>query len=167
MLCKRQLEQLISTQFSIKDDFYSMKYINDILFNHSLLSTSMTREEVGPEGEEVPHRCYGKNIQKYTGKMLTAVFKDYLIYDDVYEFLDGVYLSGDCVQAINQYAKNMNQIATLKYGYKLDNYTVNHENIVNRPSYIQLNKLHYKTMNNNLKLKYLIKYEKRVYQRQQ
>lgn len=105
---KYQLEQLICTQFSIKDDFYHMKHINDILFNHSLLNQSVTQDEIGPDGEELPHKSYGKNIQKYTGKLLTAVFKDYLIYDDIYEFIDGLFMSSDCIQAISQYAENMN-----------------------------------------------------------
>jgi len=74
--------------FSIKGDFYQIKHINDILFNHQLLNQSLTQDEIGPDGEEVLAKCYGKNIQKYTGKMLTAVFKDYLIYDDIYEFLE-------------------------------------------------------------------------------
>ena len=65
--------------------------------------------------------------------MLTAVFKDYLIYDDIYEFIEGVFQYKDCVQAINNYSKNMNQIATLKYGFKQSNYYLNQENIVNRP----------------------------------
>ena len=30
-----------------------MKYINDILFNHSLLNQSVTQDEIGPDGEEV------------------------------------------------------------------------------------------------------------------
>lgn len=94
---KYQLEQLICTQFSIKDDFYHMKHINDILFNHSLLNQSVTQDEIGPEGDELPHKSYGKNIQKYTGKLLTAVFKDYLIYDDIYEFIDGLFMSSDCI----------------------------------------------------------------------
>ena len=33
--------------------------------------------------------------------MLTAVFKDYLIYDDIYEFLDGAFMASDCIQAVN------------------------------------------------------------------
>jgi len=62
VLIKYMLETLICKQFSIKDDFYHMKYINDILFNHSLLNQSITQDEIGPDGEEIPHKSYGKNI---------------------------------------------------------------------------------------------------------
>ena len=119
---------------------------------------------MGPEGEEV-QKNYGKNIQKYTGKMLTAVFKDYLIYDDIYEFLEGWFSVKESKQIVFNYAANMNQIATVKYAFKQNDYSVNHENIINRPSALALNKRHQKILSNNLKLKYLMKYEKRVYHR--
>lgn len=164
-ISKRNLEFLICTQFSIKDDFYYMKHINDILFNHQLINQSVTQDEIGPDGEEITHKSYGKNIQKYTGKMLTAVFKDYLIYDDIYEFMEGLYHFQDCVDAISQYAKNMNSVATVKYGFKESDYFYNPENIVNRPSILTLNQRHQKILNNNLKMKYLVRYEKRVYKR--
>ena len=48
--------------FSIKGDFYQIKHINDILFNHQLLNQSLTQDEIGPDGEEVLAKCYGKNI---------------------------------------------------------------------------------------------------------
>lgn len=95
-----------------------MKHINDILFNHQLLSQTMTLDEIGPDGEEIPRKSYGKNISKYTGKMLTAVFKDYLIFDDVYEFLEGCFNRAASVQAISNYSKNMNQVAVVKYNFK-------------------------------------------------
>lgn len=53
----------------------------------------------------------------------------------------------------------------MKYGFKPDSYLYNHENIVNRPNYVALSQRHQKILNNNLKMKYLVKYEKRVYQR--
>jgi len=74
--------------------------------------------------------------------MLTAIFKDYLIYDDVYEFLEGSYKYSESVNAIKQYAKDQNHIATIKYGMKLNNYSVNHENIVNHPQVLVLNQQH-------------------------
>jgi len=66
--------------------------------------------------------------------MLTAVFKDYLIYDDIYEFLDAPFKYHESASILSSYAQNMNQIATVKYGYKEHSYRSNHENIVNRPS---------------------------------
>ena len=76
------LNSLIITKYSIKEDFYQIKNINDILFNHELLSNKDDDEQ-----DEI-NKAYGKNILKFMGKMLTAVFKDYLIYDDIYEFLE-------------------------------------------------------------------------------
>ena len=71
----RRLTYAIQLNYSIKDNFYGMKSINDILFNNQL----------SVEDEQVRG---AQNLQKSMGKMLTAVFKDYLIQDDVYEFLD-------------------------------------------------------------------------------
>ena len=87
---RRHLQSLIIFQFSIKMDFYQMKPINDILFNHQLLCDSYQDEQMTEDenGEVVLRKSYGKNLQKYTGKMLTAVFKDYLIYDDIFELLE-------------------------------------------------------------------------------
>ena len=40
--------------------------------------------------------------------MLTAVFKDYLILDDVYEFLDAQYSMQESQHVLRQFAKTQN-----------------------------------------------------------
>jgi hypothetical protein len=69
--------------------------------------------------------------------MLTAIFKDYLIYDDIYEFMEKYYKTKNSHDIIKKYATNCNSIAIVKYGYqKLQSYTRDSENIVNRPNYV-------------------------------
>lgn len=40
-----------------------------------------------------------------TGKLLTAVFKDYLIYDDIFEFVQCYWNAADSQKYIAKYAK--------------------------------------------------------------
>lgn len=166
---RRHLQSMIIFQFSIKMDFYQMKPINDILFNHQLLCDSYQEDQLTEDenGEIVVRKSYGKNLQKYTGKMLTAVFKDYLIYDDIFELLEQCIDFESSKTLLARYIQNQNQIATLKYNFKSHSYTQNHENIVNRPNYLAMRKDHQRIMHNNLRLKYLMKYEKRLAAREE
>jgi hypothetical protein len=98
--------------------------------------------------------------------MLTAIFKDYLIYDDIYEFMDKYYKTRSSHDFLKKYASNCNNVAVLKYGYKKqETYQHEHENIVNKPSYVVFDTKQQKIMANNIRLKYLMKYEKRVQER--
>lgn len=80
----------VKRNYAIKDNFYYIKSINDILFNNQLLEEDPYNE--GDEGDDAEN---GKaknnkknwNLQQLTGKMLTAVFKDFLIFDDIFEFV--------------------------------------------------------------------------------
>ena len=45
------------------------------------------------------------NIQQLTGKLLTAVFKDYLIYDDIFEFVQCYWPQCESNKYIIKYAK--------------------------------------------------------------
>ena len=85
-----RLTYSIQLYWSIKDNFYGMKSINDILFNNQ---ASASADEPG-----------GLNLQKCMGKMLTAVFKDYLIFDDIYEFLEKFYSQKTSLKLIKAYA---------------------------------------------------------------
>ena len=38
--------------------------------------------------EEKLDQYRSKDVHQVTGKLLTAVFKDYLIYDDIFEFIN-------------------------------------------------------------------------------
>jgi hypothetical protein len=91
--------------------------------------------------------------------MLTAVFKDYLIFDDIYEFLEKFYKQKASKLFIKNHAAQQNTNATQKYGFKPSDV---HENIINRPNYVLFSEHHKKILYNNLRLKYLMKYEKRV-----
>lgn len=76
--------------------------------------------------------------------MLTAVFKDYLIFDDIYEFLDKFHKFHQSKEAIKSFALSQHSIAVQKYGFKpavdIDESfktiapTRRHENVVNIPS---------------------------------
>lgn len=160
----KRLTYAIQLNYSIKDNFYGMKSINDILFNNQL----------SVEDEQVRG---AQNLQKSMGKMLTAVFKDYLIQDDVYEFLDKFNHLSSSKEAIVAHCENQHSIAVQKYGYKampLENcprvkrhYSFDeHENIVNSPSHALLCLALRKMLYNNKRMKYLMKYEKRVQQKE-
>ena len=110
------------------------------------------------------------------GKMLTAVFKDYLIFDDIYEFLDKFYKLQQSKDAIKSFALSQHSIAVQKYGFKpaldIDDslktiaLTGRHENVVNIPSSALLSCELRKLLYNNKRLKYLMKYEKRVVEKE-
>ena len=101
--------------------------------------------------------------------MLTAVFKDYLIFDDIYEFLEKFYSQKTSLKLIKAYATSQQSIACQKYGLKTQSafFYKEHENITNRPNYVLFSPGLKKLMYNNLRLKYLMKYEKRVQERDQ
>ena len=50
--------------------------------------------------------------------MLAAIFKDYLIYDDVNELMEKYYKTKSSHDFIKKYANNCNNQAILKYGFK-------------------------------------------------
>ena len=120
------------------------------------------QNEEDDEQDEI-NRVYGKNILKYIGKMLTAVFKDYLIYDDIYEFLEpSIYTRDQSRRNIMTYAKNCAEMAHKKYAFKNHSFSRNHENFTNRPNYMLLSAPLSKMISRNLKTKYQQKYQKRV-----
>lgn len=47
----------------------------------------------------------GKNFQQLTGKLLTAQFKDFLIYDDIFEFLQSFWTIEESQKYILKYTK--------------------------------------------------------------
>ena len=105
-----------------------MKSVNDILFNNQI--------------DEQDNQA-GQNLQKCMGKMLTAIFKDYLIYDDIYEFMEKYYKSKSSSEYLKKYTGNANSTATNKYGYmKQLTYENHHENIINRPNYVIFDQKH-------------------------
>ena len=175
ILALQQLERKVVQQFSIKDDFYTIKYINDILFNNMLEPL----EAPNPEQNKSCLQTQSKNLQSLFGRQLTAIFKDYLIYDDIYEFIEQYHTDTSSKALIAKHAKSMNQIGIHKYGFKSVQqsdhptqpslvsqfYQVQQENIVNRPNYLLLTSEHQRIIGNNLRLKYLMKYEKRVQER--
>lgn len=110
-----------------------------------------------------------------TGKLLTAVFKDYLIYDDIFEFVQCYWNTTDSQKYISKYAKYQRQIAVVKYGYRKGPAAVGgekevswkyndlvSENIVNRPNSIMMTKEIQKLLAYNIKMKYFTRYEKRL-----
>ena len=82
-----------------------MKSVNDILFNNQ------------SDDQPVETAQAGQNLQKCMGKMLTAIFKDYLIYDDIYEFMEKYYKTKTSEDFIKKYAQNCNNTAVIKYGF--------------------------------------------------
>ena len=90
--------------------------------------------------------------------MLTAVFKDYLIFDDIYEFIDKHFTFEQSKVNLLKFAQTMNQVAVNKYAFTKSH----HENIINRPNYVLCNRYIHKIMHNNLKMKYLMRYEQRL-----
>lgn len=49
--------------------------------------------------------------------MLTAIFKDYLIYDDIYEFMEKYYKTKSSLDYLKKYSSNANSTAVNKYGF--------------------------------------------------
>ena len=93
-----------------------MKSINDILFNNQLLDAdpfaqAASEEDETGDGNNDEHGAKKKfpkknwNIHLLTGKLLTAVFKDYLIYDDIFEFVQCYWNTADSQKYIVKYAK--------------------------------------------------------------
>lgn len=94
----KRLTYAIQVHYSIKDNFYGMKSINDILFNDQL-------------SEDKEQLTGAQNLQKLNGKMLMAVFKDYLIFDDIYEFLENFNKASQSKDAFKTFSQNQHQIA--------------------------------------------------------
>lgn len=89
------------------------------------------------------------NLQQLTGKLLTAVFKDFLIFDDIFEFVQCYWTANDSSKYIIKYAKYQRQVSVVKYGYQkwpvIDGCIWNYhhlraENIVNRPTAVRMTK---------------------------
>jgi len=95
----------VKNKYAIKDNFYHIKGINDILFNNQIIED----EEQFENDEDGDSKCVKEiknwNIQKKTGKLLTAVFKDYLIFDDIFEFVQCYWPVEDSKKYIAKYAK--------------------------------------------------------------
>jgi hypothetical protein len=64
---------------------------------------------------------------------------------------------------MKKYTGNANNTAVMKYGYQKHlTYESKHENIVNRPNFVIFDQKHQKILYNNIRLKYLMRYDKRV-----
>lgn len=89
----------VRRKYSIGDENYLFKCVNDILFNKRL-----DDDDAAPGGRRgdrpkkdivqvLKERLTDKrlrlvNIQKLSGQFLLAAFKDYLIYDEIYDFVE-------------------------------------------------------------------------------
>ena len=107
---QKRLMNSVKKHYAIKDNFYHIKSVNDILFNNQLLDEEQLMNGEGEDGEELePGRLKGGkknwNLQQLTGKLLTAVFKDFLIFDDIFEFVQCFWPTIDSAKYIVKYAK--------------------------------------------------------------
>lgn len=171
----------VRTKYSIGDDDYLVKCVNDILFNKRLGDDDTTanarrggrqkRDIVQRLKEQLSDKRYNlMNIQKLSGQFLLAAFKDYLIYDEIYDFAECFTPTHESQQEIIYYIQSQRQKAVVKYGFKRCPKGVcawqfhgrHNENIVNRPSMALHSKRLQTFLSNNLKLKYLMRYEKRA-----
>ena len=139
------------------DNYYYIKSINDILFNNQVIDhfSKETNKIKKKEGMVVnPHFMIKKDSNIYngqyynygfsTGKLLRSVFKDCLIFDDIYEFIDQYLTLRHSPPLLIKYAREQRQIAVHKYGFK-DANTIRsrrelarneNENIVNHPCFL-------------------------------
>ena len=99
----------VKRNYAIKDNFYYIKSINDILFNNQLLEhdpNTVDGDGDGDDGEGGQQKSKKNwNLQQLTGKLLTAVFKDFLIFDDIFEFVQCYWPAVDSTKYIVKYAK--------------------------------------------------------------
>ena len=117
----------VKAKFCVDDDYYHIKSINDILFNNHVTehfskdtlkkknknSTKLTNPyEISKLEQDQNHVGFA------TGKMLRSVFKDFLILDDVFEFLNAYAAIKTSRSGIVKYANDQRQIAVHKYGFR-------------------------------------------------
>ena len=98
--------------------------------------------------------------------MLRSVFKDYLILDDVFEFLNYYVSLKTSPQLLLKYSAEQRQVAVGKYGFRegkegVMSYLQN-ENIVNHPNFFVYSREIQGFLAKNIKLKYYLRYEKRA-----
>lgn len=113
-IIQNQLKNIVSKKYSIKNDFYHVKHVNDIIFHN----TSKDNESMIFEEDKLD-QYRSKDVHQVTGKLLTAVFKDYLIYDDIFEFFNRKFTREQSCKVIKEYADHQRQIAVTKYGWQL------------------------------------------------
>lgn len=180
-LIQKNLLNSVRQKYSIGDENYLFKCVNDILFNKRLddddAASNSRRGERSKRDivQRLKERLSDKslrlmNIQKLSGQFLLAAFKDYLIYDEIYDFVECFTPTHESRQEIIYYIQTQRQKAVVKYGFKRcprglcawQFHGRRNENIVNRPSMALQNKRLQAVLGNNLKMKYLMRYEKRA-----
>lgn len=99
-LVQTNLKRVVRQKYSIGHENYLYKCINDILFNKRMDDEDSSGTAKGSKKghkrdlilrlkEKIHDSVFSKmNIQKQSGQFLLAAFKDYLIYDEIYDFVE-------------------------------------------------------------------------------
>ena len=119
----------VHNKYSMGEENYLVKCVNDILFNKRLdedETAANARRGDRPKRDLVQRlkdqlsdkRYNSMNIQKLSGQFLLAAFKDYLIYDEIYDFMECFTPTYESQQEIVCYIQSQRQKAVVKYGFK-------------------------------------------------